>query len=81
MLHRDVIDACGAGKFAIYPVTTIDEGIALLTGAPAGERGADGAYPGGSVNELIEERLRSFARIRQSFGQRLLPELVETRHE
>ena len=81
MLRRDVIDACGAGKFAIYPVTTIDEGIALLTGAPAGERGADGAYPGRSVNGLIEERLRSFARIRQSFGQRLLPELVETRHE
>jgi len=81
MLRRDVIDACGAGKFGIYPVTTIDEGIALLTGAPAGERGADGAYPGCSVNGLIEERLRSFARIRQSFGQRLLPELVETRHE
>ena len=81
MLHRDVIDACGAGKFAIYPVTTIDEGIALLTGAPAGERGADGTYPGRSVNGLIEERLRSFARIRRSFGQRLLAEPVETRHE
>jgi len=81
MLHRDVIDACGAGKFAIYPVTTIDDGIALLTGAPAGERGADGTYPGRSVNGLIEERLRSFARIRRSFGQRLLAEPVETRHE
>ena len=39
MLRRDVIAACGAGKFFIYPVTTIDEGVQLLTGRPAGERG------------------------------------------
>ena len=81
MLRRDVIDACAEGKFAIYPVNTIDEGIALLTGAPAGERGAGGCYPDGSVNRLVEDRLRSFARIRQSFGQRLLPEPADPRNE
>jgi predicted ATP-dependent protease len=69
MLRRDVVDACADGKFAIYPVTSIDEGIALLTGLPAGERGSDGAYPTGSVNRLIEDRLRSFANIRKSFGR------------
>jgi predicted ATP-dependent protease len=81
MLRRDVIEACAEGKFAIYPVATIDEGIALLTGAPAGERAADGSYPGGSVNRLVEDRLRAFARIRQSFGQRALSEPAEPRHE
>ena len=69
MLRRDVVEACTEGKFAIYPVTTIDEGIALLTGRAAGARGTDGCYPTGSVNRLVEERLRSFASIRKSFGR------------
>jgi len=69
MLRRDVIDACSAGKFAIYPVATIDEGVELLIGRAAGERGGDGLYAPQSVNRLVEDRLRAFARIRQSFGQ------------
>jgi lon-related putative ATP-dependent protease len=68
MLRKDVIDACAAGRFAVYPVATINEGITLLTGVAAGERGADGAYPAGSVNRRIEDRLRAFASIRRSFG-------------
>jgi lon-related putative ATP-dependent protease len=81
MLRRDVIDACAAGKFAIYPVATIDQGIALLTSSAAGERGADGCYPVNSANRLVEDRLRSFARIRQSFGQRALSDPSESRHD
>jgi lon-related putative ATP-dependent protease len=80
MLRRDVIDACAGGKFAVYPVATIDDGIALLTGIPAGERAGDGLYPTGSVNWLTEDRLRAFARIRQSFGQPLTG-IAEARHE
>ena len=38
MLRQDVLDACAAGSFAVYPIGTIDEGIALLTGRPAGGR-------------------------------------------
>jgi predicted ATP-dependent protease len=68
MLRREVIDACAAGKFAIYPIATIDEGIALLTGYAAGARGADGSYPGDSVNRRVEDRLLTYARIRRSFG-------------
>jgi hypothetical protein len=68
MLRNDVIEACAAGQFAVYPVATIDEGIALLTGLPAGERGTDAAYPPGSVNRRVEDCLRSFASIRKSFG-------------
>ncbi len=72
MLRGDVIEACSTGKFSIFPVTTIDEGVALLTNRPAGERGSDGLYPPQSVNRLVEDRLHSFARIRQSFGQQSL---------
>ena len=72
MLRCDVIDACSAGKFAIYPVRTIDEGAELLTGRPAGERGSDGLYPPQSLNRLVEDRLHAFARIRQNFGPQAL---------
>ncbi len=66
MLREDVADAVAAGQFHIYPVRTIDEGIELLTGIPAGERGPDGAaphgaYPPDSVNGRIEGRLRDLA--------------------
>jgi lon-related putative ATP-dependent protease len=69
MLRKDVIEACAAGKFAVYPVARIDEGIALLSGLAAGERGSDGSYPVGSINRRVEDRLRSFANIRRSFGR------------
>ncbi len=68
MLRADVIDACAAASFAIYPVQTIDQGIALLTGQPAGERGGDGSYAAGSVNRLVEERLKQFAKARKEAG-------------
>jgi predicted ATP-dependent protease len=79
MLRREVIEACADGKFAIYPVGTIDEGLTLLTSYLAGERGADGCYPVGSVNRRVEDRLRAFAHIRQSFGPLPRPESIEER--
>lgn len=45
MLREDVVEAVREGKFHIYPVSTIDEGIGLLTGIEAGERKMDGRYP------------------------------------
>jgi predicted ATP-dependent protease len=69
MLRADVVEACAAGQFAVYPVTTIDEGIHLLTGRPAGECGADGKFPDGSVNRLVEERLAGFALARKAMGR------------
>jgi hypothetical protein len=47
-------------------VATIDEGIELLTGAPAGEAGADGRYPDGTVNRLVADRLAEFAEKRRA---------------
>ena len=69
MLREDVVKACADGRFAVYPIATIDEGVALLTGLAAGERQADGAFPPGSVNRRAEDRLRAFADIRKNFGK------------
>ncbi len=74
MLRKDVVAACASGQFAIYSAATIEDGIALLTGQPAGKRGEDGLYPSGSVNRRIEDRLRSFANIRRSFAESRAPE-------
>ena len=60
MLRQDVVDACKEGKFHIYPVSTIDEGIEILTGLPAGKRAADGSYPPDSINGKVQERLNQF---------------------
>lgn len=67
MLRRDVIDACAGGQFAIYPIETIDQGISVLSGLSAGRRGDDGRYPAGSINRLVEDRLRAFADVRRAF--------------
>ena len=58
MLDDEVVDAVRRGGFHIWPVATIDEGIALLTGVAAGERGPDGAYPPETVHGRVLERLR-----------------------
>jgi predicted ATP-dependent protease len=70
MLRRDVIDAVEAGQFHIYPVRTVDEGLAILTGLPAGERDASGNYPEGTLNHRIRTRLTEFAERRRTFGGR-----------
>jgi predicted ATP-dependent protease len=61
MLRADVTDAVAAGLFHVYPVETVDRGIELLTGMPAGERDEHGEYPEGSVNGLVERRLAEMA--------------------
>ena len=66
MLRDDVVAACAAGRFAIYPVRSIDAGISLLTGVDAGARGADGIYPAGSINRLVEDRLKQFVAARRT---------------
>lgn len=61
MLDEDVIEAVRAGQFHIYPVSTVDEGLTLLTGLPAGERQESGGYPEGTIHEAVERCLREFA--------------------
>lgn len=68
-LREDVVEAVRNNQFNVYPVSTIDEGIELLTGREAGERGPDGVYPPRSINGLVEARLESFAEGRKAFGK------------
>jgi len=67
MLRKDVVEAVAAEKFHIYPVQTIDQGIEILTGVPAGERRKDGTYPEGTVNFLVDKKLQELARRMKEF--------------
>jgi len=68
MLRHDVIDAVEEGKFHIYPVETIDQGIEILTGVPAGEADEEGNYPEDSVNGRVQKRLAELAEKRMEFS-------------
>jgi lon-related putative ATP-dependent protease len=76
MLKEEVIAAVGQSQFHIYPVRTIDDGIAILTGTPAGERGADGEFPESTVNARVNQKLRELAE-----GMKEFPKKEEERDE
>jgi predicted ATP-dependent protease len=67
MLRPDVVAAVKAGKFHVYSVSTIDEGIELLTGVPAGVADAKGNYPDETVNGRVMKRLAELAQLYQDF--------------
>jgi len=69
MLREDVVEAVRNGQFAVYPVGSIDEGIEILTGVKAGERGAEGRFPVGTINRLVEDKLKSFAERGRNFAK------------
>ncbi len=69
MLRHDVVAAVAAGRFSIYPITTVDEAIALLTGVAAGERDAAERFPPESINGLVEHRLKRLAEIQRDFDR------------
>lgn len=61
MLREEVVDAVRQGQFHIYSARTIDDGMEILTGIPAGERQEDGTYPEGTINYLVDKRLKDMA--------------------
>lgn len=67
MLREEVVEAVHDKKFAIYAAKTIDEGIEILTGAPAGQKQAEGTYPENSINYLVDKRLREMAEQLKSY--------------
>lgn len=69
MVDQEVIDAVREGKFHIWPVATIEEGIEILTGMEAGSPGEDGTYPEGTVFRKVDDRLREILEIVQKFGK------------
>jgi Lon-like ATP-dependent protease len=70
MLRPDVVEAVRDGRFQVFAVRTIDEGIAVLTGVEAGERGAGRVYPPESINGRVEARLREYAETMRRFNSR-----------
>ncbi|MEX2453170.1 MAG: ATP-binding protein [Rhodospirillaceae bacterium] len=62
MLRDDVVAAMRKGRFCIYPIERVEEGLALLMGRDAGEADRKGAYPRGSVYGLVSERLDGYAK-------------------
>ncbi len=68
MLRPDVVRSVKEGKFQVWSVRSVDEGIALLTGAAAGERRPDGTFPPDSVNGRVQAKLREMAMKVKEFG-------------
>ncbi len=69
MLREDVVEAVRQKQFAVFAIERIDDATELLTGQVAGERGADGQFPNGTVNRQIEDRLIEYAQKRRSFAE------------
>lgn len=69
MLRHDVVEACRAGRFAVYAADSIHEALGLLTGVEAGQRDADGAYPEGTLlGEAMAKAGEYWARIAAAAG-------------
>lgn len=69
MLRRDVVEAVEKGKFHIYPVTTVEEGIEILTGMKAGALQEDGTYPEGTLFRKVDDKLTEMAEMEKEFGK------------
>ena len=65
-LSDEIIEAVKNKKFHIYSVSTIEEGIEVLTGVPAGKKDKDGHFPAGTVNYLVYEKLKKYAKVSSS---------------
>jgi len=61
MLRHDVVEAVRKKKFHVYGISHVDEGIALLSGTPAGKRNRSGSYPGASVHGRVQAKLALYS--------------------
>lgn len=73
MLRQDVVQAVADGRFHIYPVAHVDEGLELLTGVPAGQADDEGNYPEDSLNYLVMQQLDRFAEKQRQLMSRSQP--------
>ncbi len=70
MLDRDVRNAVRAGKFHIYAISHINEGIEILFGLKAGEQNKDGSFPKGTLNYFVFEKLKEYNEILRKKDQK-----------
>ncbi|WP_129724936.1 Lon protease family protein [Xylanivirga thermophila] len=68
-LKDEVIEAVDKGLFHIYAVKTIDDGIEILTGIPAGKKLNDGTFEAGTIHEMVYNKLKSYAITMFNFGK------------
>jgi len=61
MLKEEVLEAVKSGKFKIYAIERVDEGMEILTGKVSGRKDENGKFPKGSINYLVEEKLKQLA--------------------
>ena len=69
MLRLDVVEAVAAGKFHVWAVGHVDEGIEVLTGIAAGKPKDDGGWDGGTINELVDDRLEELGNRLRNWGK------------
>jgi len=62
MLRKEVIDAVKKRKFHVYQVSTVEEGIEILTGTPAGKADKNGNFPAGTVYGAVQQKLKQYHR-------------------
>jgi predicted ATP-dependent protease len=67
MLREDILDAVAAGKFHIWPVAKVEQGIEILTGSLAGQKNTDGKFEARTVFALMDERMRHMAQTLKEF--------------
>jgi len=81
MLREDVVEAVRDGQFHIWAIRTVDEGLEVLTGVPAGRDDADGTFPEGTVNHSVRKRLADLGERLRRFGPsaRALDSLQDTK--
>ena len=68
-LSDDVVDAVKNDQFHIYSISTIEEGIEVLTGVPAGKKDKNGRFPSGTVNDLVYKKLKAYAGVVKSISE------------
>ncbi|WP_456370636.1 Lon protease family protein [Thermodesulfatator atlanticus] len=69
MLEEEIVEAIREGKFHIWAISRVEEGVEILTGKPAGERKPDGTYPEDTVFYLVDQKLRELARLARAFAK------------
>ncbi len=69
MLRKDIVKACDEGKFGIFAISTIDQGIEVLTGISAGTRDEEGNFPENTINHMVEAQLINFATRQRDFNK------------
>jgi len=67
MLREDVLDAVASGKFHVWPVAKVEQGIELLTNVSAGSKNGTGRFEAGTAFALVDDRLREMAKTLKEF--------------